>query len=176
MNGGLEQELEAYIRQYRDDGVLLDTNVLLLLWAHRFDPQLVGGKRLEKYDIEAAQLLMRYVGQFQRILTTSAILAEVSNFAGLMLSGKKKSEFFAMLHAFFNAPTPKEVEHCSIHGIELPIQVFVKLGYTDTSILSVAKTPHFLLTDDLDLYVEAQINGLPAIHFPHLLEAAWAFD
>lgn len=176
MTGGLDQQLRAYIQQYSQDGVLLDTNVLLLLLAHRFDPQLVGGKRLEKYDIEAAHLLMACVGPFQRILTTSAILAEVSNFADLMLSGKKKREFLTMLHVFFNAPTPKEVEHCSIHGIELPMQVFVKLGYTDTSILSVAKTPHFLLTDDLDLYVEAQINSLPAIHFTHLREAVGAFD
>ncbi len=173
MNGGLDQQLEAYIRQYSHDGVLLDTNVLLLLLAHRFDPQLVGCKRLEKYDIEAAQLLMGCVGQFQRILTTASILTEVSNLAGQMLTGSKKQAFYTMLYAFFSAQIPNDVQHCSIHGIDLHIHQFVKLGYTDTTILAVAeKKPHFLLTDDLDLFLDAQQHNIPTINFTHMREAA----
>jgi hypothetical protein len=90
MNSGMEGQLQSFIREHSHDGVLLDAYVLLLLWAYRFDPQLIGGKKLEKYTPEDAHLLENLVSRFRRVLTTSSILTEVSNLAGLMLSGKKR--------------------------------------------------------------------------------------
>jgi hypothetical protein len=172
MNSGMQGQLQSFIREHSHSGVLLDANVLLLLWAYQFDPQLIGGKKLEKYTPEDAVLLANYVSRFHRILTTSSILTEVSNLAGLMLSGKKKAQLFECMYAFFNGAGIDGVRHCTLHGLELPVQTFVQLGYTDASIISVAKTPHFLLTDDLDLYLDAQAQQIPTINFTHMREAA----
>jgi hypothetical protein len=151
--------------------VLLDANILLLLLAYRFDPQLIGGKRLEKYNVDDAELLLNYIEKFGRILTISSVLTEVSNLAGQMLTGRKKQALFTQMYVFFNSPNIEGVHHCSIHGIDLPTQTFVNLGYTDASIISIARAPHFLLTDDLDLFLDAQKNGIPAINFTHMREA-----
>lgn len=172
MNTGLEGQLESYIRKYRNSGVLLDANVLLLLWAFEFDSKLIGRKKLEKYTADDGQLLVNCVSQFKRILTTSSILAEVSNLAGLMLSGQQREQLFERMYSFFNGPSTEGVEHCSIHGAVLPAQAFVHLGYTDASIIAVAQAPHFLLTDDLDLFLNAQQSGIPTINFTHMREAA----
>jgi hypothetical protein len=172
MNSGMEGQLQSFIREHSHDGVLLDANVLLLLWAYRFDPQLIGGKKLEKYTPDDALLLKNLVSRFRRVLTTSSILTEVSNLAGLMLSGKKKAQLFEIMYAFFNGSGIDGVCHCTLHGIELPAKTFVQLGYTDASIISVAKAPHFLLTDDLDLFLDAQAQQIPTIHFTHMREAA----
>ena len=176
MSMGLEGQLQSYIRQYSQSGVLLDTNVLLLLWAYRVDPVLIGGKKLEIYTTGDAELLYACVSKFQKILTTSSILTEVSNLAGLMLYGTKKTQLFELMYAFFNEPNADHVQHCSLHGVELPAPTFVKLGYTDASIISVAKTLHFLLTDDLDLFLDAQAQQIPTINFTHMREAAGLFE
>lgn len=174
MSLSLVQQLEKHVGQYREDGVLLDSNVLLLLLAYRFESGLVGAKKLEKYSVEDAQLLLSFVEQFKRILTTSSILTEVSNLAGLMLYGQKRMAFFSQYRLVFDPPDSHSVQHCSLHGAALPLQSLVKLGYTDASIISVAQAPHFLLTDDLDLFLDAQQRAIPSINFTHMLEVAYA--
>ena len=94
MSSSFATQLAEYIRRYKNDGILLDTNVLLLLLFAKFQPSMIGGKRLEKYAFEDAQLLANYVDCFSRILTTPHILAETSNLAAQVLTGKKKTEFF----------------------------------------------------------------------------------
>jgi len=173
MSLSLVQQLEKYVGQYRENGVLLDSNVLLLLLAYRFESSLVGAKKLEKYSVEDAQLLLSFVEQFKRILTTSSILTEVSNLAGLMLYGQKRVAFFSQYRLVFDPPDSHSVHHCSLHGVALPPQSFVTLGYTDASIISVAQAPHFLLTD-VDLFLDAQQRAIPSINFTHMLEVAYA--
>jgi|GEM_PF-267862 hypothetical protein len=174
MNQGLEAQLTDYLRRYRNDGVLLDTNVLLLLWLSSFDPSLVGGKRLEKYSYESAALLQHYVGQFSRVLTTHTILAETSNLAALVLGGRRKKELFTQLYPFFGANPPQGFHHCSLDGLELIEDVFVPLGFTDATVVAALHAPpqRLLLTDDLDLYLAAVNRGAHALNFTHMCDAA----
>ena len=57
MISGLEPVLKEHLRRHRDDGVLLDTNVLLLWLMGQFKPNSIGGKRLEKYAVEDLSLI-----------------------------------------------------------------------------------------------------------------------
>lgn len=172
MTIGLKAELATHLRRHRDEGILLDTNVLLLLWLAKFDPRLIGGKRLEKYTPDDVELLAGYVGQFKRILTTSTILIETSNLAALVLSGQRKQTLFRRLFPLFGASPPDDFHHCSVDGLTLDESIFVRLGFTDASIAATVGTQHLLLTDDLDLYLAAQAQGAPAINFTHMREAA----
>lgn len=153
MTIGLKAELATHLRRHRDEGILLDTNVLLLLWLAKFDPRLIGGKRLEKYTPEDAVLLAGYVGQFKRILTTSTILTETSNLAALVLSGDRKLALFRRLFPLFGVSPPKGFHRCAVDGLTLDESIFVRLGFTDASIAATVGTQHLLLTDDLDLYL-----------------------
>lgn len=172
MTSGLKAQLATHLRRHRDEGILLDTNVLLLLWLAKFDPRLIGGKRLEKYTPDDVELLAGYVGQFKRILTTSTILTETSNLAALVLSGQRKQTLFRRLFPLFGASPPDDFHHCSVDGLTLDESIFVRLGFTDASIAATVGTQHLLLTDDLDLYLAAQAQGAPAINFTHMREAA----
>ena len=172
MTIGLKAELATHLRRHRDEGILLDTNVLLLLWLATFDPRLIGGKRLEKYTPDDVELLAGYVGQFKRILTTSTILTETSNLAAQVLSGQRKQTLFRRLFPLFGASPPDDFHHCSVDGLTLDESIFVRLGFTDASIAATVGTQHLLLTDDLDLYLATQAQGAPAINFTHMREAA----
>lgn len=172
MTSGLKAQLAAHLQRHRDEGILLDTNVLLLLWLAKFDSRLIGGKRLEKYTPDDVELLAGYVGQFKRILTTSTILTETSNLAAQVLSGQRKQTLFRRLFPLFGASPPDDFHRCSVDGLTLDESIFVRLGFTDASIAATVGTQHLLLTDDLDLYLAAQAQGAPAINFTHMREAA----
>lgn len=171
MNAGLSAQLQEYWLRYRDDGILLDTNLLLLLWLAQFDPSLVGGKRLAKYTSQDVQLLATYVHKFSRILTTHTILTETSNLAALVLTGQRKREFFTRLFPLFVINPPPKFQRCPVEGLTLDAGTFVDLGFTDATLVATAETPHFLLTDDLDLYLAAQSRGAPTVNFTHMREA-----
>lgn len=172
MTSGLKAQLAAHLQRHRDEGILLDTNVLLLLWLGTFDRKLIGGKRLQKYTPDDVELLAGYVGQFKRILTTSTILTETSNLAALVLSGQRKQTLFRRLFPLFGASPPDDFHHCSVDGLTLDESIFVRLGFTDASTAATVGTQHLLLTDDLDLYLATQAQGAPAINFTHMREAA----
>lgn len=172
MTSGLKAQLATHLRRHRDEGILLDTNVLLLLWLAKFDSRLIGGKRLEKYTPDDVELLAGYVGQFKRILTTSTILTETSNLAAQVLSGPPKQALFQRFFPSFGVSPPDDFHRCSVDGLTLDESIFVRLGFTDASIAATVGTQHLLLTDDLDLYLAAQAQGAPAINFTHMREAA----
>jgi len=172
MNSALEERLAEYIRTHRDDGILLDTNVLVLLLAANFDKQLVGGKRLEKYAVEDAELLTQYVACFDRVLTTPHILAETSNLAAQILSGKQKKEFFARLFPLFCSVGKEALWQCQVSDVVIDQPIFVQLGLTDAVIAATVDANRLLLTDDLDLHLAACSKGAPSINFTHMREAA----
>jgi hypothetical protein len=172
MTAGLEAQLKACVTRHHQDGILLDTNVLLLLLLANFQPLLVGGKRLEKYALEDGLLLTNFVRLFSRILTTPHILAETSNLASQALSGKLKTEFFSTLFPLFCNDSPEALHSCEVKeaGVDRPL--FIRLGLTDASVVASLDATRLLLTDDLDLYLAAIGKGVPAINFTHMREAA----
>lgn len=172
MSHNLAAQLEHYWRHHRQQGILLDTNLLVLLWLATFDAQLVGGKRLEKYTPNDVQLLRGYVGRFNQLLTTSTILTETSNLIGQVLKGHRRQTCFTTFFNYFNSPQPSQFQRYSIEGLTLNLSVFNKLGFTDSSLIAVGqKAGLLLLTDDLDLYLTAQQQGQDAINFTHMQEA-----
>lgn len=172
MTAGLAAQLAAHVTRHRQDGILLDTNVLLLLLLANFQPSLIGGKRLEKYTLEDGMLLTNFVRLFSRILTTHHILAETSNLAAQALSGKLKAEFFSTLFPLFCTGSPEALQPCELKKGGVDRALFIRLGLTDASVVASLDVHRLLLTDDLDLYLAAIGKGAPAINFTHMREAA----
>lgn len=158
--------------QHRARGILLDTNVLLLFLFAFYQPTMIGKKRLEKYGSDDGALLVQYVDQFSRILTTPHVLAETSNLVGQIVGGRLRSELFTKLHPLFCLSLPNSFEQCAIEGSHIDSQLFGRLGLTDSGLAALVKTKQLLLTDDLDLYLAAISNGGNAINFTHMREAS----
>ncbi len=172
MNASYEDQLQRCIEQYSESGIVLDTNVLLLLLVGQFRPSLIGGRRLEKYSVPDAQLLMAFVERFKRIFVTAHVLAETSNLAAQVAKGLARDQFFSALHPVFCGESEISLGLLSILGREVVLDKFVRLGLTDAALISVAGQGKLLLTDDLDLHLATVTSGWSSINFTHMREAA----
>lgn len=168
----LKDQLLAFVSQHKMQGILLDTNVLLLFLFATHQPSMVGKKRLEKYGEDDGVLLVSYLKHFSRILTTPHVLAETSNLARQIVSGQWRSELYTKLHPLFCLSLPNSFEQCAVDGKAIKNDLFGKLGLTDSGLATLVQTKRLLLTDDLDLYIAAVSCGGDAINFSHMREAA----
>src|SRR5579863_2730459 len=73
--------------------VILDSNLLLLLWCTNFDRSLIKFKRLNSFQIEDIELLTETLKMFSAVRTTPHVLTEVSNLANQLPSWKKRDWF-----------------------------------------------------------------------------------
>lgn len=172
MSQSLEDQLVSYVREHAEDGILLDTNVLLLLLVAQFRPDLVGGKRLEMYGLRDAELLTAYVKNFSRILTTPHVLAETSNFVRQIMKGKTQSAFLTWLHPIFCLDDKGSLAQCAVQGRDIDVGLFIRLGLTDSGLAACASKGRLLLTSDLDLHIAVASSGAHSINFTHMREAA----
>ena len=71
------------VRGYRSRGVLVDTNLLLLLFVGSYDLERIERfKRTMQFTRDDFARLVALLGVFERRVTTPHILTEVSNLAG----------------------------------------------------------------------------------------------
>lgn len=166
-----EQLLLAMVGKHRQRGILLDTNVLLLYLFAKFQPALVGRKRLEKYGSDDTDLILQFLARFERILTTQHVLAETSNLARQLVGGVRRMELAMRLYPLFCLDTPASFLACPVDSARIDPAAFARLGLTDAGLTSLVRADSLLLTDDLDLYVMAAMSG-DALNFTHMREAA----
>lgn len=97
------ENVEALVAPYRTRGILLDTSPLAVLYVGLFDPDQVVrfprtrqiGNADEVFTRRDFEAISGFVRQFDRLITTPHVLAEVSNFLG-RLSGRARHECFAI--------------------------------------------------------------------------------
>jgi len=168
----LEQRLLAFVNKHGQRGILVDTNVLLLYLFGQDQPAAIGRKRLERYSVEDADLLIQFISRFQRILTTQHVLAETSNLARQIVTGNQQRELSLSLYPLFCLDTPASFQRRDLSGPSIDVGIFLRLGLTDAGLTSLVSSNALLLTDDLDLAVAAEITGGDVINFSHMRDAA----
>jgi hypothetical protein len=159
--------IEAYIKQYRRKGLIVDTNLLLLA--------LIGGtssivafKRTRGYSDDDYQLLLKVIDQFEKLVATPHILAEVSNLTN-GLYGSKLRDFYSTLKNSLSTII-------EIHNPALDISRAYELspyGLTDVGIVAAAKDNYLVLTDDLRVAGFAHQHCVDVVNFNHIREASW---
>ncbi|TFY85867.1 hypothetical protein DYL59_24110 [Pseudomonas kairouanensis] len=159
--------MDAYIKQYRKKGIIVDTNLLLLA--------LIGGtssimefKRTRVYSNEDYRLLLNIIDQFEKLISTPHILAEVSNLTN-GLYGRKLHDFYETLKQSLS--TIIEI-HCPAQGISRDYELS-PYGLTDVGIICTAKDNYLVLTDDLRVAGFAHQHGVDVVNFNHIREASW---
>lgn len=156
--------LDPLLSRYRKAGVLVDTNLLLLYFVGAFDPRRIGRfKRTHTFTPEDHALLLRFLARFERVVTTSHLLTEVSNLAG-ELRDAVKTGVFAKLTAGI---TLMEEEHAA--SAELAVQPsFPRFGLADTAVVHHARGRYLMLTDDFRLSQYLQHEAVDVVNFNHL--------
>jgi hypothetical protein len=161
-----DDELVRIARQYRQRGVIVDTNLLLLL--------LVGSVNLElilKFDRTQSRgftvgdftTLVDFLAQFETVVTTSHILTETCNFLFQIKGdyGRMAALAFARLVAEFRERRPESRRLVAAKS-------FLTFGLTDAAILDVKPGRHLVVTVDAKLVNRLCSNGVAAVNFNHL--------
>jgi hypothetical protein len=158
------------IVRFRSKGVLVDTNLLLLLLIGSYDCELVGGsgfKRVAKYSIEDFTALVRLLAQFKLTVTTPHILTEVSNLAAQLPEHHKSLCFGRFVETFKDFAELNTQSFVAAGRPEFPY-----LGLTDCVIAQVA-SDYLVITDDLRFSNCLNQTGVETLNFNHVRTLAW---
>jgi hypothetical protein len=125
-------------------------------------------KRTKKYTKEDYELICRFMGYFQNLVTTPNILTEVNNLS-TSLADKHKILFYKV---FLN--TIKLLDEHYIESGEIADKAeFKKFGLTDSTIFYVSQKKYLLITDDFPLSQYIQSKNYDAINFNHIRMLNW---
>jgi hypothetical protein len=163
------QPFPELVAKYRNKGVLVDTNLLVILLVGTFDRGQLRNCRATKAFVEGDfDLLNAFLRQFNFLITTPHILTEVSNLAG-KLDYSHQVGFRKTLTAFI-ANTVEEQREA--RGISLD-EYFPRLGITDTAIGMIAPNKYLVLTDELALYGFLRKQRVDVMNFNDIRMAHW---
>ncbi|WP_404396269.1 PIN domain-containing protein [Pseudoalteromonas phenolica] len=160
--------LEELLRQYGKQGVLLDTNLLVMYLIGTYDKSLVPKfKRTSMYTVEDFEWLESYVSRFSKIIVTPQVMAETWNFVEKL--GKEIDQFLdKVLPTLFLF----DEEYISKETV-LSANGFNYVGVTDMSVIQAGVSLSCLvITDDFRAYSHFCQFSVPTININHLREVA----
>jgi rRNA-processing protein FCF1 len=157
----LPDDLERVIQKYKNRGVLVDTNVLLLYFLGKAAPdQIETFKRTSAYTRNDYDLLAGFLGFFSVIATTPNVLTEVSNLSG-QLHGRQRARYY---HEFAKQIVQLDETYVPSSSVRKR-PYFERIGLTDSVIANLAKNFYLVLTDDADLSALLMREGVDVINF-----------
>ena len=142
--------------------VLLDTNTLLLFIVGNVEPSRLGGKRLERFDVDDLERLNGFLAEPVIHVSLPNILTEVSNFVG---SGNQHwgDEILNAFAAFCHSVDEKYEPSAEVSAEPL----FASLGLTDTAILRIARDRIKVFTVDHNLANRLSQLGIEVVNLMH---------
>jgi hypothetical protein len=76
----MNADVERLIQKHHRNGILVDTNLLLMWIVSSTDIRLVGRNRTDRYTADHFQTLNEFLARFRQVVTTPHILTEVAYF------------------------------------------------------------------------------------------------
>ncbi len=159
--------VKGLLDAYQGRGLLLDSNLLLLLLVGYYNPALVGDaryKKLAKYTLQDLSILLRLASIFRVKVTTPYVLTKVSNLLGDLPEATKR-ECFRMFHSRLTTYTEQHTS--SFILLERP--EFTFLGLTDTALAELS-SQYLVVSDDARMVNLLGKRGISTLNFSHLRE------
>ncbi len=162
-------EIDGRIPRYREKGLLVDANLLLLYLIGELEMTLVPRfKRTRGFTVDEFLLVKAIVESFSRVVTTPGVLTEVSNLAG-HLEGKWRPPFFTLLAEKVQSLQEEYIP--SRHAAHTV--TFQKLGLTDSAIILACEGRYLAFTADFPLANFMETNRLDVLNFNHIRSTDW---
>jgi hypothetical protein len=159
----------ALIDKHRSKGVLVDTNLLVLLLVGSVNKRrILDFKHTQNFTIEDFDLLSRLIRWFGKLITTPHILGQVSDLTDL--PGKD----LKTIRWLFGSLVQQMEEKYDLSKVLVTHNLFSNLGLTDAAIATTCSKGILVPTTDLDLQLALQRQGADALNFHHLRPLAWA--
>ena len=167
----MNSNVSDLIVRYRDKGILIDTNLLLVLLVGNVNPSWVGrvGKTA-KYSEEDYELVRDILVQFNRFILIPQVLTETGNLI-------KRNSGNASANEDLNLEILKFVHNdatseARVLSKRIVVQrAFQNLGYADAAIIQTAIRGHLIFTDDGPLQSMAWNSGVEVLPFDWLRNA-----
>lgn len=151
------------VQDYLGRPLILDSNLLLLLWCARFDPKLLRTfKRLQAFEPPDMWLLEELVPLFRSIHTTPHILTEVSNLANSLPEWRKQE--WALFFSENVRTLKEEWIEAGVVGADRDAMPF---GLTDAVLVNLSGS-YVILTADRRLAGQIAKRRLAVINFNHV--------
>lgn len=166
----MANDLASKIRKYRSSGVLVDTNLLLVYIVGLYDTvtgyRLVNTFKYTKGDYGAGDfdVLLAFLKEFDVLVTTPHILAEVSNSIVGELTDPAKDLCLGLIQK--TIPTFQE-HHVPAKNL-LAEEQFRTYGVADIGILRTAAGRYLVLTDDYSLSSYLNKIGIDTLSLPEI--------
>lgn len=159
-----------YLAPFASNGLLVDTNLFLLYAVGLHDRSAIARfKRTNQYDGDDFDRVSNVARRCSRLVTTPHILAEISNLAIDRAAGKYHPFLGVLLEAIRATHELHVAKDIIVEAATLPF-----LGFTDTSIVELAKRDGFLVfTDDLPLAAYLSRINCAVINLNHLRSPDW---
>ncbi|MDY6804470.1 MAG: PIN domain-containing protein [Cyanobacteriota bacterium] len=158
--------LDSLFARYCQKGILVDTNILLLLFVGTVNRKRISlFKRTQQFVSEDYDLLSNILSKFVAVVTTPNILTEVNSLIN-QLGEPERSQCLQLL-----AKTIEE-EGLSEFYVESRLVAqesnISKYGLTDSGIVHLAKNKYLVLTDDFKLANYLNKSEIDVINFNNL--------
>ncbi len=164
----MNPNIRDFISHYHSKGVLIDTQLLLVILVGNVEPRLIGKvARTDDYSRSDYERLRDLLGHFSQFITLSQILTE----AGNLLKRNCPTQNILLdlsreLALFVHAERTREPQSPSRQITHHP--AFCRLGYADAAILTAAAGKYLLLTADRPLQDTARNTGVDVLPFQWL--------
>jgi hypothetical protein len=161
-------DAEALITKHRAKGVLVDTNLLVLLLVGTVNRQrILNFKRTGDFTPEDYDLLVRLVVWFGKIFSTPHVLSQVSDLTDL--TGHE----LTAVRAIFKALVEQIEEEYDVSQTLMKDPLYQRFGLTDSAIGAVCCRGILVVTTDSRLHVALQERNIDALNFNHIRPLAW---
>lgn len=162
-------QLREFIEEYGRTGIRVDANVLLLKLVGDFLPDAIRSfKRTRQFTNEDYETRQFLIQQFDRVVTTPHILAEVSNLAS-QIDERRRPGLFDVFARDIESLSEEHIGPAEVSGEP----AFNRLGLTDVGIALIAKEKLLVLTVDLPLYVFLLESRIDVLNFNHIRNLNW---
>jgi hypothetical protein len=156
-------DLNALIKKHGKRGIVVDTNLLLLLFVGSFDKEGIESfKRTNEFTPRDFELLDGILSHFGTIITTPTILAETIAFCGSYPKSNKQDYY----EHFATALQVYDEQYTASRDLAADANWY-PFGLTDCAIIHLAMAKHLVITVDLKLWALLEKKGLDAINFNH---------
>lgn len=146
-------------------GVLLDTNVLLLLLVGMIREDLVEKTtRVRAYSASDYRLLVSLLQKARGLITTPHVATETWNLGDNLLSGEYALHFRRNFVAFIVKAEERWVRTSELTAS----QSFLRLGVADSGLVHIKRRRPVIVTDDSGLTRQLEIDGMSVVNFTHL--------
>jgi rRNA-processing protein FCF1 len=163
------EHIAGLLSKYKNKGVLIDSNLLLVYCVGAHDPNRIERfKRKATFNIDDFELLARFFGFFDKVVTTPNILTEVNS-----LSNQLSEDIKSTYYPEFAKQIAVLEEHYLASAEVSSLASFDRLGLTDLGIAELVRGKYLVLSDDLKLVVHLQNIGVDVINFNHIRHIGW---